>query len=103
MGMELYGYPTRGQRITGLDTTGRKVDFRPAGTSAWLLIRNAGTTPLRVFFSQEDFDAGDNYLTLGVTDEVERRFEGPYRHNAIWFKAAAASTDIELVHFRERS
>jgi hypothetical protein len=104
MSHELFGYPTRGQRETGIPVAGVKVDFYPEGTTAQLHIRNSGSEILRVFFSQEDFDADANYYTLGVASETERR--SPvfwYRGCSIWLKAVANTTDAEIVHSRTRS
>lgn len=86
-----------------IDTTGQRHAL-PA-ISKHLRIRNTGgTNDLRVFFTQADFDADANFVTVdaNVATDSEDVLEGPFEVKEIWFKAAAGSTTVEMIEFNRR-
>lgn len=106
MSWERKGHPTRGQKVS-VDATGRKVNFDPPGTTAWLRVSLTAASAVdgRIFFSQQDFDDDDNYLQ--ITPEIATRpgaiYDGPYENTCIWLKGVAGTADFALVHHRIRS
>lgn len=73
-------------------TTGRKYEFTTQ--SQWLRITNEGANPLEIYFSQEDFDADENFCSLPATTGL---FEGPYETKAVWLKSDTGDTTACIV------
>jgi hypothetical protein len=73
-----------------ITTTGRVHDFK--GYSKWFRI-TATTNPCLIYFTEEDFDAGINYITVSVTEA----FEAPLEVNKIWLKGSGGDSSVVLV------
>ena len=59
---------------------------------------------VKMFFSEEDFTAGVNYVTVPVPAAATPygEWEGPVEVNTLWFKTASGTSNIELVTFQRR-
>lgn len=64
MSTELRGYVPRIRRFV-IDTGGREV--RPLSRTSRLRISNEGANIVRLYFTQEDFDADDEFIELAAT------------------------------------
>jgi len=80
-------------RITALDTTGRSRLIR--GISHHLEVREVTANPVRIFFSEEDFDADENYVQIAVGET----WQAPISAKALWLKASAATSGVVLVAY----
>ena len=85
-----------------IDTTGRKHRF-PA--TIWHMIaRNQGAFPVRVYFTEADYTAGINYVTLPVAAATAPHGEwvGPVEAIEIWLRGIGGSAAVEVVGFQRR-
>lgn len=78
------------------DTTGRKHFLK--GVTKWVRIRVA-TFPARVYFTEADFTADENYISIPVAAAATPygEWSGPIEIDSIWIKGVGGSTDVELV------
>jgi hypothetical protein len=91
-----------------VDGTGGKVVL-PFLTS-YLKVRNKGSGGIvRLYFTEADFDANENYIELPVATAIlpYGEWEGPVEtvtgeREHLWLKSAAGSNEIELVAFQRR-
>lgn len=104
MSFEWRGGIPRNKRVT-VDTTGRAFvmigDPGQRLTTKWLRIGNVGANELRIFWTEADFTAGTNYLTLVATSGF---IEGPIEPQAstLWAKADGGNTTMEMMMIHRR-
>lgn len=84
-----------------ITTTGRKHDF--PWTSKYLQIRVSGF-PCKVYFSEADFTADQNYVSIPVpaADAPYGEWQGPVEALGLWLKGSGGSSAIELVAYQRR-
>lgn len=90
------------------DAKAAKVTFQ--SPLIYLMARNKGANIVRMYFTAADFTADANYVELPVAAATAPHGEwnAPVEVNSagerdgIWFKAASADTNIELVGFQRR-
>jgi len=91
------------QRVSGVDTTGREIILQENTsvrlTTKHLRINNTGSENLLIFFSEEAFLAGVSYILLTAADPP---LSEPIEAERIWVKAAANTTDVEILSFFRR-
>jgi hypothetical protein len=73
-----------------ITTAGRIHDLR--GYSKWLRV-TATTNPCLLYFSEEDFTSGTNFITVATATP----FEAPLEINKIWIKGSGGDSDVALV------
>jgi hypothetical protein len=73
-----------------IDTTGRVHDIR--GYTKWIHI-TATTNPCLIYFTEDDYTAGVNYLTVTTSAP----FEAPLEIQKIWLKGSGGSSTVELI------
>lgn len=85
-----------------INTTGREHNL-PFFTS-YLVARNQGAQPVRMYFREEDFDANANYVVLptAAATTPHGEWSGPVEAAKLWFRAQAATAEIEVVSFQRR-
>jgi len=88
-------------RDTVDNTTGRFHRF--PFTCKYMQIRVA-TFPCKVYFSEEDFVADANYVTVPVasTSTPYGEWQGPVEASGIWLKGSGGSSAVELVAYQRR-
>lgn len=74
-----------------------------------LILRNVGTVPVRLYFTQADFDADANYVSVPVPSPTYPYGEwaGPVEtvsgdHEDLWVRGDGGIGSIELVAFQRR-
>jgi hypothetical protein len=74
-----------------------------------LKIRNLGSNPVKLYFTEIDFTADENYVTIPIAAAITPygEWEGPVEttsgdRDSIWLKSTAGSSNIELVSFQRR-
>jgi len=87
--------------LDGITTTGRKHRFPFKGK--YLIIR-VTTNPCKLYFTQADFNADTNFVTVPVPAAATPHGEwrGPLEANEVWLKATAGTSNVELVAFQRR-
>lgn len=82
-------------------TTGQK-HILPSVCKA--LVIRAATNPCRLFFTQADFDANENYVVVPIAAAATPHGEwtGPVEANAVWLKGDGGTSSVELVTFQRR-
>jgi len=87
-------------------TSGRKV--RLPFYMNWLKVRVSGN-PCRLYFTEEDFDADQNYVLIPVPAAAtpHGEWEGPVEtcagsHSDLWVRGDGGVSSIELVAFQRR-
>ena len=82
-------------------TTGRKHRF--PFMAKFLKIR-AATNPCKVYFTEADFDAGTNYISVPVAaaETPYGEWEGPAEVAQVWLAGDSGNSVIELVAFECR-
>jgi hypothetical protein len=102
MSLEWRGGIPVAQRVTGIDTTGRRIilerDQSQRVTSKWLRIANVGTGSVRIFWTEADFVAGVDYTTI-ASGVILRE---PIEATDIWVKADTGTQDIEILSLHRR-
>jgi hypothetical protein len=81
-------------------TSGWKHD--PKFVSKYLQVMTA-TNPVKIFFSQADFDAGVNFILVPVPalqDLVV--WEGPVEAREVWFLGVGGSAAVTAVFYQRR-
>jgi hypothetical protein len=94
-------------RRVAADTTGRKV--RLPFYLLFLKVRNKGANVARLYFTEADFTANENYVELPVSAATEPygEWEGPVETHEgdranIYVRGISGSTDLEIVLFQRR-
>lgn len=100
------GIPTA-QRVTGIDGTGRQIilerEQNARVTSKFLRLKNVGANALQIFWTEDDFTLGAEYTTLPVVAATETGIlELPIEASSIWVKAAAGTSDLEILALHRR-
>lgn len=75
-----------------VDTTGFFWDFK--GTLKHLYIET-DSTPVKIYFSEEDFTADTNYLSVN-------EWQGPVELRGIWLKGDGATSTVKMVPYYRR-
>jgi len=85
-----------------IDTTGRKHKL-PFYTSA-MVARNQGSFPVRMYFTEADFTANENFVVLPVPAATDPHGEwvGPVEIENLWFRGIGGSAAIEITVFQRR-
>ena len=90
-----------------IDATGRKV--RLPFYIAHLKVRNKGAGIVKLYFTEADFTADENYVEapIAATTAPYGEWEGPVEttagdHDSLWVKSVSGSNVIELVAFQRR-
>jgi len=73
--------------LNGADPSAPKGYTLP-GATVWIAVQT--DVAVKLYFSQADFDADQNSLT--VTDV----FDGPYSVRALWFRGVSALATVQL-------
>lgn len=94
------------RRVTA-DTTGRKV--RLPFYLLHLKVRNAGAVPARLYFTEQDYTADENYVVVPIVaaSTPYGEWEGPVETHEgdranLYVKGDGGSTDLEIVLFQRR-
>ena len=94
-------------RRVDADTTGRKV--RLPFYLLFLKIRNKGANPARLYFTEEDYTANENYVVIPVEDQKTPwgQWEGPVETSEgpradIFVRGVGGTTTLEIVLFQRR-
>ena len=68
------------------------------------LVMRAATFPCKVFFTEADFDADTNYLTVPVAAAATPHGEwrGPAEVQGIWVKGVGGTSVLEVTAFQRR-
>lgn len=99
--VQIRGGVPRVMRDDAVLATGRKFNF--PFYSAYLIVRLADSTGVKVFFTEDDFDNDENYITLPpAAGSTRDEWAGPAELDAIWVKSAGVSSAIEIVVFQRR-
>ena len=83
-------------------TTGREHHF---GVNLFYMVaRNLGANPVKLYFTAEDFAGDVNYVTLPVkaATDPHGEWKGPVEASRVWLKATAATSAVEIVGFQRR-
>lgn len=87
--------------------TGRKVTL--PFFSGYLIVRNQGANPARLYFIEQDYVDDVNYVVIPVAAATapHGEWQGPVEtaqdtHADLYLRGAGGSTDIELVSFQRR-
>lgn len=85
-----------------IDTTGREHNL-PFNVSG-IIARNKGANIVRLYFTEADFDADENFVELPVATAIQPYGEwaAPVEADKIWLRAAAATSAVEVVSFQRR-
>ena len=94
-----------------ITTTGQKLTL-PFYT-LFLVARNKGANVCRLYFTEDDFDANENFVELDVAaaatphgewaGPVETVADNTTGRDNIYLRAVGGSTDVEVVAFQRRS
>ena len=80
-----------------VDSTGRQYNF--PFTTNWVQVRNEGdTNAVRIFATQEDFDADANFIQV----DADMMWEGPQETKGVLLKSPSG-TDVVIVGFQRRA
>lgn len=84
-----------------IDTTGRHHGW--PFWSKYLIIRASGA-PCKVYFTKEDFDNDENYITVPVAAAAtpHGEIQGPFETEGVHLKGDGGTSTIELVAFQRR-
>lgn len=84
-----------------INTTGRPHKF--PFTCKYLQIRVA-TSPCKVYFTQADFDADQNYVNVPVpaAETPYGEWQGPVEAHGLWLKGNGGNSAVELVAYQRR-
>ncbi len=84
-----------------IDITGRKHTL-PFYTN-YLKIRASGS-PCRVYFTQANFDADEDYVyaPMPSASQPYGEWDGPVEADDIWLKGEGGTSTVELVAFQRR-
>lgn len=74
------------------DSEKANAKYQLAGKSTWVRFE-ADTAALRVYFRQEDFNAGTGYLLVATGVPVDV----PLEADAFWLAGDGASSDVQLL------
>lgn len=84
----------------GIDTTGRKHDFKMVSTYLKVV---AVTNPAKMYFTEADFTADTNYVSIPVAAAATPwGWEGPAEVPGVWLKGDGGTSAVELVAFQRR-
>jgi hypothetical protein len=85
-----------------IDGTGRKHTL-PA-YALYLQVRLVAGSACKLFFTEEDFTAGANYVTVPVAAAATPNGEwaGPAEIGDVWLQSTSTSSTVELVSFQRR-
>lgn len=86
-----------------IPTAGRM--HAPPFYTSYIVARNRGANVIRMYFTEADFDANENYVELLAAAAATPNsdvWEGPCELEKIWFRAITAASTIELVAFQRR-
>ncbi len=97
MAFETRGGQARVFRDAAVPTTGR--DRRPPSITKFIQLSNEGANVLRLYFTEEDFDADANYVELVATSGF---FEGPVETDRYFLRAVTAPTAVVVVEYYRR-
>ena len=94
------GFP-RVRNLSVLHTAGRYEPFR--FISSYIQIK-AVTNACKVYFTEADYDADVNYVTVsvGAADPPYEKWEGPVEANGIWLLGITGTSAVELVAYQRR-
>lgn len=81
-----------------ITTTGFKVVL-PINPSE-LRIYNEGANEVRIYFREEDFTSGNDYVSIPASTGS---FIGPVNQPLIWLRAITSSSSVRIVIFSERT
>ena len=96
MSFENRGGIPRVFRVT-TDAVGGQHNF--LAVTKYLQISNEGGDMLRVYFTEQDYTADQNYISLAA---VTGFFDGPVEAQSIWFRADTTTTDLFMVSYHRR-
>jgi len=82
--------------------TGRK--HRAPFYTQFVKARNEGAFPIRLYFTEADFDADSGYVTVPVSAAATPygQWEGPVENDNFWMRGVGGSASIELTLFQRR-
>lgn len=89
-----------------IDTTGRP--HRPKKQTSWLQVKTA-TNPVKIYFTEADFNAGINFITVPVPALQDiTMWEGPVELGedesgpVIWFQGDGGNAVVQAVFYQRR-
>jgi len=84
-----------------IDTTGRIHSF-----GFWInyLTIRVLTFPCRMYFTEADFDANENFVALPVAaaENPHGEWHGPVEANQVWLRGVGGTAAVEMVGFQRR-
>lgn len=85
-----------------IDSTSGRLHSLPF-TCNYLIIRVA-TNPCKLYFSQADFDADENYVLVPIAAAATPNGEwaGPVEVGDVWLRGSGGNSAVELVAFQRR-
>jgi hypothetical protein len=84
-----------------ITTGGRAHSFR--SFLSYIIVR-ALTNPCRIYFTEADYIADANYVTVPIPAATTPygEWQGPTEIGEIWLRGVTGSSDIEIVGFQRR-
>lgn len=62
------------------------------------------TNPVKLYFTQEDFDNDEHYIAVAIASATEPHgFAGPVTADRVWLKGNGGSAAVELVSYDRQS
>lgn len=97
------GIPRTRLHVVG---AGAKYAFDPPGTSKFVRLKNLSSTgaeSVRVYWTQADFTADANYMTLdAVVATKDNAVNLPIEADAIWMKSDSGTPTVEVTTIHRR-
>ena len=98
----------RGRSRLGITTTGES--RRPPGVVKFLQVSNEGANELRLYFTEADYDADENYVSLAATTgyfdgpvELGGSIPGPNGRDQLWLRSVTGDTTAVVVWYLRRA
>lgn len=83
-----------------IDTTGRKHDIKQFTKGLQVF---AVTNPVKVYFTEADFNADQNYVLVPVAAAATPwGWEGPAEVTEVWLKGSGGTSTVTLVAYLRR-
>jgi hypothetical protein len=86
-----------------IDATTGRMHSLPS-MSLYLVVRLVAGTACKLYFTEADFTADANYVTIPVAAAANPNGEwvGPAEVGTVWLKSTSVSSTVELVSFQRR-
>ena len=70
----------------------------------YMVARNLGANVVQMYFTEKDFTAGQNYITLPVASAIlpHGEWRGPVENRTVWLKSLVGSSAVEITTFQRR-